>query len=195
MSDRCPANTCAQDQPCNHASEEEEQPETLKEVCDELGISIVCERNDTPASFGGDMDGWHCELQWQGRKLATPFWQGIGHREWKAATIHTESAMKRDGWRRCRNTRELPYGHRSLHDERWYWFRPIPPSAYSVLGCLCFDARMVDAGQSFEEWCSELGYDTDSRKTKRSFHECQQTALKLRGFLGDQYDRMLYAEY
>jgi len=50
------------------------------------------------------------------------------------------------------------------------------------------DAQSVDDARDFEDWCAELGYDTDSRKAERTFRACQRIAERLRQFLGDAYD-------
>jgi hypothetical protein len=36
------------------------------------------------------------------------------------------------------------------------------------------------ADSSFDDWCADYGYDTDSRKALESYLECQQTSIKLR---------------
>lgn len=41
---------------------------------------------------------------------------------------------------------------------------PIPPTAYDVLTCL----TKYDPG-TFEEFCSDFGYDTDSRRAERTY--------------------------
>lgn len=45
-------------------------------------------------------------------------------------------------------------------------------------------ARDGDAMQStFEDWCSEYGYETDSRKAEKIYRACQDNALRLRKIL------------
>src|SRR5947207_663766 len=42
------------------------------------------------------------------------------------------------------------------------------PTAEDVLDCLASDATGVqNSRDDFDEWCSEYGYDTDSRKAER----------------------------
>ena len=67
------------------------------------------------------------------------------------------------------------------------------PSAEDVLDCLASDASGVDNASSFEDWCGEYGYDTDSRKAERIFKVCERQAAKLRNFLGqDDYEALLW---
>lgn len=56
--------------------------------------------------------------------------------------------------------------------------KPVKPSAASVLHCLLLDYSACD--QSFASWCSDFGYDTDSRKALSIYEECQKNADKLK---------------
>lgn len=57
------------------------------------------------------------------------------------------------------------------------------PTAYDVLGSLLLDAQSVEWG-SFESWCDEMGYDSDSRKAEKMYHDCEKEAVQLEKFLG-----------
>ncbi len=63
------------------------------------------------------------------------------------------------------------------------------PTAAEVLTGLALDASGADL--SFEEWCSEFGLNSDSRKAERIFKAVRQHTTKLRGFLSaDQYQEL-----
>lgn len=49
----------------------------------------------------------------------------------------------------------------------------LPP----VLWCLLTDADSAD--QPFEDWCSDYGYDEDSRRALRTYETCRETGRKL----------------
>jgi hypothetical protein len=66
------------------------------------------------------------------------------------------------------------------------------PTAPDVLECLLSDAATVDSAQSFDEWCAELGYDSDSRKAERTYEACKAQTEQLRAFLGDAFGAYLY---
>jgi len=69
-----------------------------------------------------------------------------------------------------------------------------PPTLADVLDCLASDASGVDNAQSFEDWASEYGYDTDSRKAERTYRICEGQAQKLKALLGqDAYNQLLYS--
>ena len=60
-----------------------------------------------------------------------------------------------------------------------------------VLNCLASESSGTD--QDFADWCSDLGYDTDSREAERLYKVCLHQAGRLRRFLGDeQHERLLY---
>ena len=68
-----------------------------------------------------------------------------------------------------------------------------PPTLADVLDCLASDASGVDNARSFEDWASEYGYDTDSRKAERTYHICEKQAQDLKALLGrDAYNQLLY---
>lgn len=58
------------------------------------------------------------------------------------------------------------------------------PEAADVLDCLASDAAGVENARSFEEWASEYGYDTDSRKAHKTYTLCKREAERLLKFLG-----------
>lgn len=67
------------------------------------------------------------------------------------------------------------------------------PDAADVLDCLASDSASIENARSFEEWASEYGYDTDSRKAEKAFKTCEQQAKKLQQFLGDDlYQELLW---
>jgi hypothetical protein len=67
------------------------------------------------------------------------------------------------------------------------------PELASVLDCLASDSAGYVNARSFEDWCSEYGYDTDSRKAERTFNACKRQAERLREFLGDAlYEQLLW---
>ncbi|ADX32114.1 hypothetical protein PAK_P30100 [Pseudomonas phage PAK_P3] len=56
--------------------------------------------------------------------------------------------------------------------------KPVAPKAACILSSLILDC---DVGSStFEEFCGDFGYDTDSRKALDTYMACQETTSKLR---------------
>jgi hypothetical protein len=63
--------------------------------------------------------------------------------------------------------------------------------AADVLSCLLSDARSGQEG--FEEFCSGLGYDPDSRRAEATWKACQEIEEKLSRFLTDEQREELEA--
>lgn len=58
------------------------------------------------------------------------------------------------------------------------------PDEADVLDCLASDAS--GDFRDFESWCSDYGYDTDSRKAEKTFKAIVPQTDKLKKFLGDK---------
>lgn len=68
------------------------------------------------------------------------------------------------------------------------------PTAKGVLECLILDAEVED--WTFDDWCADFGYDTDSRRAYRMYQACKEQTEKLRKLLGDDFDAaMTYPEW
>ena len=59
------------------------------------------------------------------------------------------------------------------------------PDLWALLGCLSLDARISE--EPFEDWAADLGYNPDSRKAERSYHNMRNNVRKARRIfdLGD----------
>lgn len=55
--------------------------------------------------------------------------------------------------------------------------KPYGPLPFSVLSSIYLDDTR---GASFEEWCSDLGYDTDSRKALAAYLQCQEQTSRFK---------------
>lgn len=74
-------------------------------------------------------------------------------------------------------------------------FEPRPhkhriPTGHEVLGQLCCDALDV-RDSSFEQWASDLGYDTDSRSAEAIYRKCVDTWHDLRKLFNESDIREL----
>lgn len=97
------------------------------------------------------------------------FFTGLGHRK------PNESPMAKASAHSLRSVSK-----RMLAWEKHYKNYPDKPQAphpADVLHSIILDSSAV--GQSFESWCSDFGYDTDSRKAYATYEACQKNADKL----------------
>lgn len=65
------------------------------------------------------------------------------------------------------------------------------PNALDVLYCLVSDASSLHNARDFEDWASEFGYDTDSRKAEKLYKTIKLQAKKLNKFLGEHCEEIL----
>lgn len=74
--------------------------------------------------------------------------------------------------------------------------KPVPPKADDVIASLITDWQC--AKETFEDFCGDLGYDTDSRTALQVYLDCQDTKNKLQRMkLGKTLDELeeLYRNY
>ena len=115
-------------------------------------------------------------------KLTTESWPENPHMpEWRDA----------DHWRCWLSAR-----HSERRDRRsmlvyfscGFGHKRTPPKVVDVLNCLASN----DA-ESFEDWCDDMSYDPDSRKTYRIWKVVQKQACELKRVLGDDaYQTLLW---
>ena len=99
--------------------------------------------------------------------------QSEDERRWDAEASHYRVRLMRPGARPFGLYYSMGAAHKS------------PPTLPDVLDNLASDASGYDAARGFEDWASEYGYDTDSRKAERVYRAVEAQATKLRAFLGD----------
>ena len=121
-----------------------------------------------------------------------------------AKTVRLESAYgaaldwdKQSEWQQQSNGYrcQLHYKGRQYTFDFWQGVaHTADPTAEGCLECLLSDASSFDNAQSFEDWCGEFGYDTDSRKAEGIYKACEKVAENMKRLLGDDYEAFLYAE-
>lgn len=112
----------------------------------------------------------------------------------KPCPFDEEPKPGRQSWPHNGWTVTLRYRGRRLTVDFYTGPAAAEPDAASVMECLASDASSVANARGFEDWCSEYGYDTDSRKAERTFKTCAAQTAKLRVLLGDDFDALVYAD-
>lgn len=104
--------------------------------------------------------------------------------------------IEMDGWL-CtfrmdgRKMTDVPYWMGTAHRDK-NTRRPRPPRVEQVLDSLLSDASLIE--DSFEDFCSNLGYNTDSRKDYSTYLAIQANTERLKALLGSFYTRFFNAE-
>lgn len=80
----------------------------------------------------------------------------------------------------------VPFSQGKGHKGQW-------PSLADVLDCIASDSAGYENAGSFEDWASEYGYDTDSRKAERIYNTINDQINVTIAFLGqDAYETLLW---
>lgn len=130
-----------------------------------------------------DKDGWeHYEwavtLEREGQTRHLPYRMGLAH---------TQTKCGKHRWSRDhRGTLSYPpCNHTRCHEAGP---QPAPPTLYDVLTSLKADATY---GESFADWCANLGYDTDSISARETYFACQQSEDESRKFFGSDWPKLV----
>ena len=110
--------------------------------------------------------------------FAIDYSQGIGH---IPAMLGKSYPMERQ----ANEYQASQEGRYQVRANASYQTKPLPPpTAADLLHCLVLDASCAE--NTFEEWCSELGYDTDSRKAEEIYNQCRKQTRDAMRVLGSK---------
>lgn len=140
-----------------------------------------------------DLKGWYengtmlkytVAVYYKGRHVVTtPYSMGLGH---IPGWVHKRLVMAEDSAIQA----VLKSGKGSLYRDCdgkgilcYKSGPPILPAVADVVGCLATDGSALDYA-SFEDWASNYGYDTDSRKAEGIYRQCLDTGLRLKSAMG-----------
>ena len=187
-----------------------EQTDTEKraELFEHAGLSLDCEfvpftRSkhcvDKSASWlkkpNWPSINWDCVLRANGRTvLHTDYAQGIGHIPGYNSSAPL-SVFAAGVIAEAIQTGRVD-GHR--HPQIAKPGMLLPPSLEDVMYSLLLDGSPDFDAMSFDDWCGDYGYDTDSRKAEQTYKQCLEIGQQLRGALGgDVIDQLreAYKDY
>ena len=129
-------------------------------------------------------DKWIFSIIFDALAYSFDYWTGIGHRKlqkridcerWRvdrAKKIMNGAAMKQTDENFAMVVETLDAGSVA-----------VLPKIDDVLYALIMDAEALD--YTFEDWCSNCGYDTDSRKAFATYEACKANGEKLKRIVGD----------
>lgn len=127
---------------------------------------------------------WRVTLKKNGTELTTDYMQGIGHHP-NYRLAETKGWLKTSLWLDEHYRKSVEDGKYAPDPNAFFRGTPLSaPTLLDVLYSLVMDAEAID--YTFDEWASNYGYDTDSRKAEAIYRECLDCALKLRRMVGDK---------
>lgn len=139
---------------------------SLKSVCTDAGEAHI------PRKRKGRESKWLVTIQGPKGQMTSPYIMGAGLRNYGGRPIPQV-------WEKCN-----PYQERALSISK-----PNRPDIVSVVYSLVSDAQL--GNDTFDGFCGNLGYDTDSRKALESYLACQKIGSDLSG-LGVSFDAIAH---
>lgn len=88
----------------------------------------------------------------------------------------------------------LKFEGRQMTVDFWCGSLHPVPTAFDVMYCLVSDASRVINGESFEDWASCYGYETDSREAEKTYKAVKAQTKKLEKFLLDSFEDVVYMD-
>lgn len=159
------------------------EPLTVGKFVERHGITLTAVPVPLVEHWEGDKEAqsWCYTLKCGSREMSGTFTKGSAHRIWsetpKPWGCDRPRTFSRVGERAPREGRST-----RGYEEFMAWSEPEPPTAEEILDSLASDVSSID--QPFEEWASEYGYDTDSRKAEKTYEACRTEYYNLRKLLG-----------
>lgn len=129
------------------------------------------------------------EFEYETRYIGERKTDGWKHDKWIATINGTDVEFNTGlGHRQQAKKTKAPDGRTYHHAEK-----PVPPKLDMVLQSVLMDAQCGQ--ETFEDFCSELGYDTDSRRALDTYLACQKMATTRRHLGLTQEDNEKFSNY
>lgn len=129
---------------------------------------------------------WLVTLGFEGRTFDQEYRMGTG-----LVDYHRRNPTNWQDWNKAEKERRIKYDH--FGPGRDAIITPKQPTLRDVLSSLRLDVSSAD--QSFEDFCSDFGEDSDSRKAYKLYETCREIMFKLRTFFGARYTEFVDTEW
>lgn len=187
----------------NTAETQDNKMASVTELGIEYSASFVPFSQSRNAKEKKPSINWKVTVKKGNQSLTTDYMQGIGHlpnysHNFSSIVVYDDAVRKA-----CETGKSVIIKHKNAYDAAQAGRIAPPamiiqkPNLIDVLYSLVMDSYVLECG-TFEEWASEHGYETDSRKAEKIYHDCLQIALKMRAMLGDAAManlRVLFQDY
>ncbi len=109
-------------------------------------------------------DNWNVTISYNGKSYSTKYFSGIGHRK-------LIRSAKKEG----KGYYDNLFGGFKTEMEacKSQWLKVVEPTLADVMCCLLSDSQCCSG--TFEDFCNELGYNSDSIKALNTYLACQAT--------------------
>lgn len=163
------------------------EPETLATIADRLGVTIESSapRGEVEPAQSKDSKPWphiayDVTLKRNGRSIwSGPYHLGVGHVKGfphGRLSMHEWSKLDPVG-----HAARIPYdaSAEARIAENLAKAQKVTPKLADVIYSLLMDGSAYFDAQTFEDWCNEYGYDTDSRKAETIWKACDEIGRNL----------------
>lgn len=142
------------------------------EWCNKNNVSMAIDCMGAQMRDKWECDAWNITFYRTGKKdvFNTLYYTGIGHRVLSPMGETYKRRIKQD-YKNSVNLR-----HMLAQNEKEY-AKPQTPHIAGILSSLTLDASAND--YSFNDWCDNFGYESDSIKALNTYQECCNTAKEL----------------
>jgi hypothetical protein len=131
-----------------------------------ITVSVVY-AGETVRDENWKCDAWRINFkrgaQQSFKQFDTDFYTGLGHRQ---------SKLKRPKFVNPRSIAAAEWDRHNL--------KPVAPSAASVLHSVLMDGSAIET--SFDYWCADYGYESDSIKALNMYQACCEIGKKVNAF-------------
>lgn len=145
---------------------------SIVEWCNKQGVSMAIDCMGAQIRDKWECDAWNITLYRTGKKdvFNSLYYTGIGHRVLSAMGKLEKSRIQRT-YKGSVNLRHM------LAQNKKENAKPQVPHIAGILCSFMLDASAND--YSFNDWCNEYGYESDSIKALNMYQECCNTAKEL----------------
>jgi hypothetical protein len=171
--------------PCNCGAEAEDIHPTIQDFIKQHNITIQSVRVPENPNFRPDPKNkddvkwhkeaahWHCTMT-----INLPKYDGHGRAQHSPVISTYYSQGSGNATQKVKQNPLLPKDHWRNQEKTF----PLP-KVEEVLDILASDACGYDNSRSFEEWCGDYGYDTDSRRAEKIYNLNAESAKQLRQWM------------
>lgn len=140
--------------------------DAVSAILEKSGVTVAVSFVGATTRDKWECDEWRVTLTRAGREsVRFEYFTGTGHRKCPPKMVQE---MKR----------ALANRHYRDHPAvKAQYQKAVPPHVAGVLHSIIMDSSASQ--QSFAEWCSDFGYETDSRKALSTYEACQINGDKL----------------
>jgi len=152
------------------------------------GVTLEYQPSNKHVIDGKTPFAWQCTLKYNGKEHTFTYTKGAAHVgkkiDDKLVTMSYQQLHAAID--------KVRYGETLLG---FMGYKPIPPSMDEVLFCLQSDVRCYLESPTWKDFCSELGYNEDSRKEYKIYESCRETFQELNRLFFHYFDEFMKIDF